>query len=139
MGMEGDSRWQAAAQVRLLLSLPATQAPGAPDPTRSRAFFAQPDVRWLAGVNVSSGATYFNSEQFEELLTWMQVPALLEVAQHDPGQASPAIAQIEDSVAETLLAAQASGYNLEAYLASFQPKPSQSSAPQPELSSASLI
>jgi glycosidase len=139
MGMEGDSRWQAAAQVRLLLSLPATQAPGAPDPIRSRAFFAQPDVRWLAGVNVSSGATYFNSEQFEELLTWMQVPALLEVAQHDPGQDSPAIAQIEDSVAETLLAAQASGYNLEAYLASFQLKPSQSSAPQPELSSASLI
>ena len=60
MGMEGESRWQAAAQVRLLLTKPAA----APDAIRSESFWADPDVRWLAGVNQSSGVTYFNQERF---------------------------------------------------------------------------
>ena len=60
MGMEGEASWQAAAQVRLLLAKPAA----APDAIRSESFWADPDVRWLAGVNQSSGITYFNKEQF---------------------------------------------------------------------------
>ena len=135
MGMEGDSRWQAAAQVRILLSLP-TPAPGALDPIRSRAFFADSDVRWLAGVNASSGATYFNKEQFEELLTWLQLPALLAIAQQDSNQ-SAALAQIEASVASALQAAQASGYNLETYLASSTTKAGKPATVQPPLTPSS--
>ena len=116
MGMEGDSRWQAAAQVRILLSLPAVPSSGALDPIRSRAFFADPDVRWLAGVNASSGATYFNKEQFEELLTWLQLPALLRVAEQSSGQRE-AIAEIEASVHAACAVAETAGYNLDVYLA----------------------
>jgi len=118
MGMEGEAKWQAAAQVRVLLSHLA----GQPDAARSRAFFADPDVRWLAGVNVSSGVTYFNKEQFEELLTWLQLPALLEIAA-EPSAQIAGIAAIEASVAAAREAAQAAGYELDAYLAAAAPKP----------------
>ena len=30
--------------------------------------------------------TYFNSEQFEELLTWLQLPALIEIAHAESTQ-----------------------------------------------------
>ena len=117
MGMEGESRWQAAAQVRLLLTKPAS----APRAIRSAAFWADPDVRWLAGVNQSGGATYFNKEQFEELLTWLQLPTLLDIARSDTGE-TPAIqlaalAKVEDAVVTAREAAASAGYNLEAYFA----------------------
>ena len=111
-GMEGEARWQAAAQVRLLLTKAAT----APRAIQSEAFWADPDVRWLAGVNQSGGVTYFNKEQFEELLTWLQLPALVEIARQESGQAA-GIADVEKSVAEAREAAESASYNLEAYLA----------------------
>ena len=84
-------------------------------------------MRWLAGVNVAAGVTYFNQQQFEELLTWLQLPALLEIvrtgaAQVEAGQPA-GIAEIESSVATAHEAAKAAGYNLEAYFASFKPQP----------------
>jgi hypothetical protein len=122
MGMEGEARWQAAAEVRMLLSQPASPTQAQVDIIRSRAFFADQDVRWLAGVNVSGGVTYFNKEQFEELLTWLQLPALLEIAAKPSGQIAR-IAEIEASVAAARQAAQAAGYNLEAFLAGGALKP----------------
>ncbi|HEX9200511.1 MAG TPA: alpha-amylase family glycosyl hydrolase [Acidobacteriaceae bacterium] len=116
MGMQGEARWQAAAQVRLLLSKAAT----APHAIRSEALWADPDARWLAGVNHSGGATYFNKEQFEELLTWLQVPALIEIARLESGQPQ-AIAKLEKEVADALAAAESAGYNLEGYFAVFTP------------------
>jgi glycosidase len=118
MGMEGEARWQAAAQVRVLLSPFA----GQPDAARSPAFFADPDVRWLAGVNISSGVTYFNREQFEELITWLQFPTLLEITA-DPSEQTAAIAAIEASIAAAREAAQTAGYQLDAYLAPAATKP----------------
>jgi hypothetical protein len=116
MGMEGEARWQAAAQVRALLS-PAALAP---DAIHSEAFWANPDVRWLAGVNQAAGITYFNKQQFEELLTWLQLPALVEIARTEPirpGTAQPAgIAAIEEAVAAARKAAQLAGYDLNKYL-----------------------
>jgi hypothetical protein len=121
MGMQGEARWQAAAQVRLLLAQPAAL----PDAIQSEAFWADPDVRWLAGVNQSAKAVYFNKEQFEELLTWLQLPALIETARAAVGDETagqPAgIATIESSVATAREAAEAAGYNLEAYFAAFAP------------------
>jgi hypothetical protein len=123
MGMDGEARWQAAAQVRLLLAKQAAS----PDAIQSEAFWGDPDVRWLAGVNVAAGVTYFNQQQFEELLTWLQLPALLEIARTGAAQVEagqPAgIAEIESSVATAHEAAKAAGYNLEAYFASFKPQP----------------
>ena len=127
MGMEGEAKWQAAAQVRVLLS----PAAFLPDAIRSEAFFRNPDVRWLVGVNHVSGTTYFNKEQFEELLTWLQLPVLIELARKDSGQAA-AIAEIEASVAAAREAADVAGYNLEKYLAVTTSKP-ELSAKKPEI------
>jgi hypothetical protein len=126
MGMEGESRWQAAAQVRLLL----TKAAAAPDAIRSQSFWADPDVRWLAGVNQTSGVTYFNKERFEELLNWLQLPTLIDLARTASGQPPAAplqpaqlrtLAKVEAAVAAARAAAEASGYNLDVYLAPAQP------------------
>ena len=112
LGMEGDRAWQAAARVRVLLAhtdLPAASL------MESEAFWSDQDVRWLAGVNESSGATYFNKEQFEELLSWAQLPSLLELARHEAFKPS-AIGKIEDGITKACLAATDAGYKLDAYL-----------------------
>ena len=128
MGMEGESRWQAAAQVRLLL----TKAAAAPDAIRSELFWADPDVRWLAGVNQTSGVTYFNKERFEELLNWLQLPTLIDLARTASGDPPAAplqpaqlrtLAKVEAAVAAARAAAEASGYNLDVYLAETPPTP----------------
>ncbi len=68
VGITGDDAWRASARVRLLL--------GSPDVT-SPSFWQDPDVRWLSGFNESGGKTYFNKEQFEELIIWLSLPHLL--------------------------------------------------------------
>jgi hypothetical protein len=119
MGMEGEASWQAAAQVRLLLSPSAV----AHDAVRSEELWADPDVRWLAGVNLAAGVTFFNKQQFEELLTWLQLPILLQIAQTEAIQVKvvqPAgIAEIEKAVAAARKAALRAGYDLNKYLASY--------------------
>jgi hypothetical protein len=116
MGMEGESRWQAAAQVRLLL----TRSAAVSDAVRYPIFWDDPDVRWLAGVNQSEGVNYFNKEQFEELLTWLQLPALIEIARTSAGKPKSAqlaaLEKLEASVAASRAAAEAAGYNLDKYL-----------------------
>ena len=121
MGMEGEASRQAAAQVRLLLSPVAI----APEAIRSEALWAAPDARWLAGVNVAAGITYFNKQQFEELLTWLQLPILVELCHGEAfhpmsEQASciaSGIAQIEASVSAARKSAQRAGYDLNKFLA----------------------
>jgi hypothetical protein len=117
LGMEGEAKWRAAAQVRMLLSTPVTSVS-----VRSQAFWSDPDVRWLAGVNTSSGITYINREQFEELLAWLQLPALIKIAQRKTGQAK-SIAELEAAFAATCEAAHDAGYQLDAYITSAKPTP----------------
>jgi hypothetical protein len=74
-GLKGEMAWKAAAQVCVLLRFTAT-TPG--DVLRSSAFWNDPDVRWLAGVNNAGGIEYINQERFEELLCWIELPRLLE-------------------------------------------------------------
>jgi hypothetical protein len=115
LGMEGEAKWRAAAQVRMLLSAQAASV-------RSEKFWSEPDVRWLAGVNTSSGVTYINREQFEELLAWLQLPALIKIAQQKSGQ-DKSIAELEAAFAATCEAAHAAGYQLDAFLTSAKPQP----------------
>ena len=67
--------WRASARVHLLLAQED-------DPTKliptTKLFWQDPDVRWLAGVNESDGNTWFNKEAFEELIVWLQLPALVK-------------------------------------------------------------
>jgi len=111
MGMEGERTWRAAAQVRVLL----VQADEALVSIDSEEFWQSPDIRWLAGVNEASGILYFNKEQFEELLCWVQLPALLEIAGQGLRDAS-SIHRIEAAVAKKNQAAKDAGYRLEKYL-----------------------
>lgn len=112
LGMEGERAWQAAARVRTLLShmdLPSDSR------IHAEAFWDDPDVLWLTGVNESSGKTYFNKEQFEEMLSWIQLPALLAIARQAAFKPS-AIQEIENNVAKASQAAHDAGYKLDMYL-----------------------
>jgi len=124
-GLEGEARWQAAAQVRILLAAQSDAA----NALQSAAFFVDPDVRWLAGVHDSNGVTYFNKEQFEELATWLQLPVLLEIAAlTDESASAVRLAQIESSITDAYDTARDSDYRLKEYLT-----PSTVSTPDPSL------
>jgi glycosidase len=128
LGMEGEAKWRAAAQVRMLLS-------ESPVNVRSESFWSDPDVRWLAGVNTASGVIYINREQFEELLAWLQLPALIRIAQQKSGQAA-AIATLESAYAATCETAHDAGYQLAEFITPARPQPP-APAPTPALTPSS--
>ena len=107
MGMHGDAVWKGAARVRILVAYR-----GKPSETlASDSFWDDPDVRWLTGVNVSDGETWFNLEQFEEMVGWLQIPALIAGAEGDGS-----VAALSVEVNRTCDLAEESGYNLTKYL-----------------------
>jgi hypothetical protein len=112
MGIDTEKTWRMAAQVRILLA--QVDAPSVS--TESEEFWSDSDVRWLAGVNESSGKTYVNKEQFEELVSWLQLPALLEIADHDLSQTN-SLREIEATVSRACQAIRQAGYDLDKYLA----------------------
>ncbi len=116
LGIDGGDSWRAAAKVRLLL---AGRAPM--EAVGTEAFWADGDVRWLAGVNESEGVLYANKESVEELLCWMQLPALLGLAGNlggDDAVATPAaeLAEIEGALRAECTRLSDAGYKLRTYL-----------------------
>ena len=116
LGMEGEESWRMAAKVRLLLG-------GRPllESLRTEGFWAEGDVRWLAGVNESNGVVYVNKESFEQLLCWLQLPALLGLAGRLGGEDaydSPKaeLAEVEGTVRAECTRLAEAGYKLLAYL-----------------------
>jgi glycosidase len=80
--------WRAAARIRLaflvqtLVSAKKAQEDGfAGLPAE---FWKDGDARWLLQVNESDGEEYFNKELHEQMLWWVQLPALLELAAQAP-------------------------------------------------------
>ncbi|HTB96341.1 MAG TPA: alpha-amylase family glycosyl hydrolase [Terracidiphilus sp.] len=91
---------------------PAAIALPKPEPLIATELWHDPDVRWLAGVHAAEGHEYLVREPYEELLWWLQIPALLRLA----GTASPdraAAPVIRDKVQTALDAAAAAGYRLD--------------------------
>jgi hypothetical protein len=119
LGIEGEDVWRVAARVRVLLSYSGSVSKPL---IQSEEFWNDSDVRWLTGVNESSGTLYFNKEQFEEMLSWTQLPALAEAAR---GKKEPpfSIDEIEDAVSRACSAADKAGYKLETYLDLVRVKP----------------
>ncbi len=111
MGLEDEQTWRMAARIRILLWL--AENPSASIETKE--FWSDPDIRWIASVNESKGKTYFNKELFEELLSWVQLPALLEIARQNSGE-SEAIDELEAAITRACHAADDAAYNLDAYL-----------------------
>jgi hypothetical protein len=107
MGVEGERTWRMAAQVRVLLM----QADRPSLTFDTDEFWQEHDVRWLAGVNDSAGVTYIHKEHFEELLCWVQLPALLAITLTERGSAV-SLRDIETGVAKACDAARDAGYRL---------------------------
>jgi glycosidase len=110
-GYEIDQSWRVAASVRLLLA----QADQPAFTMDTEAFWADPDVRWLTGVNESAGVAYFNKEQFEELLCWLQIPRLLQIASTVPFDLAK-LKELELEIAQACDRARGAGYQVSAYL-----------------------
>src|SRR5579875_871960 len=116
IGIGGEDSWRYAARVRLLL--------GGRTPLEAlhtQAFWEDGDIRWLAGINETGGATWVNKESFEELLCWLQIPSLLGVAGHLDGEEAyeaPAaeLASLEGALRAECQRMAEAGYNLRKYL-----------------------
>ena len=134
-GLEGQQTWRCAALVRALLRI--SDALSTPQESiYSTVFWTDPDVRWLAGINKADGKTYFNKEFFEELMSWLQLSELLEIAKHDTGN-TPLLNAIDDAVSEAVEAARGAGYDLDVFIASMQkahaPRPPEETSPKPDV------
>jgi hypothetical protein len=114
LGLAGEGAWLAAARVRVLLSHPELPSE---EVLTSETFWSDPEVRWLTGVNDSSGTTYFNKEQFEEMVCWTHLPGLIETTQLTKGRQS-SLDEIETAVARLCTKAKQAGYKLDTFLAS---------------------
>jgi glycosidase len=80
-----------------------------------RSFWSDPDVRWLTGVHDAGEYSYLVKEPFEELLWWLQMPDILQLAsQVNAGRADTQsfCSCIQDSIAE----AESAGYRLQTLL-----------------------
>ena len=115
VGIGSEDTWRLAARLRLLLATRATA-----ESLHTEAFWADGDVRWLMGVNESEGVTYVNKESFEEMLCWLQLPALCALGQKSPD--GKALSQIEGALRAECARMAMAGYRLRDYLGSAHPK-----------------
>ena len=95
-----------------------------PSPSRDEkialapALWLDPDVRWLCGVHESEGHIYLIRELYEELLWWLLMPALLNLAGQDDlvGQEAPSrdvVKELSNTVEAALASAKAAGYRID--------------------------
>ena len=115
VGLKGEDAWRASARIRILLKLNHLGEPL--DAVQTEAFWADQDVGWLAGLHDHLGKLYFNREQFDELLCWLHLPALL-------APVPPTAASLEHSAR----AAAKAGYSLESFLVLVRAEPPQEEA-----------
>jgi glycosidase len=109
LGMGGDDGWRAAARVRFLL-----HRAGPLSSELSHREWQDGDVRWLTGTHTSQGVRYFNQESYEELLWWIQVPALVAAS---PAEQRAAAQRTAIGVDRATQAAKDAGYRLDILLA----------------------
>ena len=138
LGLEGEHGWRAAARIKVLLLIesgvgkpgktetpPPVAAPSnkvapaadalvaqAPESMIPADLWADPDVRWLTGFNQAEGHAYVVREAYEELLWWLSLPQLLNLA----GRAVPtraAAAVISKNIAESVAAVEKAGYRVD--------------------------
>jgi glycosidase len=138
LGFGGEESWRVAARIKVALLVEAgvfahgaverptlpvqaptasgTESPVEPTPhipVFSPALWQDPDVRWLTGAHEAKGRSYFVKESYEELLWWLQLPALCKLAAVI-APARSAIQEIGKTVAEAAESAASAGYSIEA-------------------------
>ena len=105
----------AANEVREGKSDSPTPQPDHEQVALAPVLWLDPDVRWLCGVHESEGHFYLVREQYEELLWWLLMPALLRLA----GEPAPNRAEVEElskTVANALHSAEAAEYRINTLL-----------------------
>ncbi|HEV2135615.1 MAG TPA: alpha-amylase family glycosyl hydrolase [Terracidiphilus sp.] len=140
LGLEGEEAWRAAARVKVLLIVQAAKAAAkvappekperATDGTRKRsaakraenaaaedgllprALWRDPDVQWLTGVHEAEGHHYLVREAYEELLYWLEMPALMTLGSQ-PAVSYEATEPISKAVAEAMKAMEDAGYRVD--------------------------
>ncbi len=108
LGMGGEDGWRAAARVRFLLHRASPLSL-----ELSHREWQDDDVQWLTGTHTSQGVRYFNQESHEELLWWIQVPALVAAS---PSEQRAAARRSEEAVSRATQAAKAAGYRVDGLL-----------------------
>jgi glycosidase len=135
LGFESEESWRVAARIKVALlieagvfagaepALPAEALPARPSlpqplperpiPILSPALWQDPDVRWLTGAHEAAGHSYFVKESYEELLWWLQLPALCKLAAESL-PARSGIQQIGQTVAQAAESAALARYRVDA-------------------------
>ena len=111
-GLEATDSSPAANETREGNTAPPTPQPEQEQVALAPVLWLDPDVRWLCGVHESEGHFYLVREQYEELLWWLLMPALLRLA----GEAAPSRAAVEElskTVAAALHSAEAADYRID--------------------------
>jgi hypothetical protein len=130
LGFEAEESWRVAARIKVALLIEAGvfdagepvslgEGPGIPQPLPAPAIpilspdlWQDPDVRWLTGAHLVEGRSYFIKESYEELIWWLQLPALCKLAaQSLPTRSS--IQQIHQRVAAAVETAALAGYRVD--------------------------
>jgi hypothetical protein len=105
LGLSGEDGWRAAARVRFLLHRANPM-----ELDLSRTEWHDPDVRWLTGTHDAEGVRYFNQESHQELLWWIQVPALVAAR---PQEQRAAAQSSFSAVSRAIDLAKAAGFRLD--------------------------
>jgi glycosidase len=117
-GELSDDGWRAAARLRLAF-LNQTLTSREPFAGLSLALWEEEgDARWLLKVHEAAGEWYFNKELHQQILWWMRLPDLLQLAAPAEKQADAAarsvrsVGEIEQRVDEAIEQAEEAGYRL---------------------------
>jgi hypothetical protein len=121
LGFPAEESWRVAARIKvaLLVASGVLAAPGAAEaelPIHATSFWLDPDVRWLTGAHEAEGKSYFIKESYEELLWWLQLPAMCTLAKTPQPERARAEA-IGALVDQAAAAAAEAGYSVEAMMA----------------------
>jgi glycosidase len=120
-GSPGDEHWRAAARIHACFAhtawAPAAETAPAARSSAVLSWLHDPSLAWLIGVHEWEGVRYFNKENFEHLLWWMSLRALLAIAS-SPSPDPVHIALLEREIKYRLQAASDGGYRVEVLLQS---------------------
>jgi hypothetical protein len=118
-GVVTQDGWRAAARVRLAFLSQSLLLSAAPTSLASFAGLPRPlweddDARWLLNVHEATGEWYFNKELHEQMLWWVQLPDLLQLAAPNAKKTTdrPSLKTIEKGIEAAVEEAEESGYRL---------------------------